>query len=102
MSAEHEVYMALFREGLRRAMAEEDANDIHNWLTEQLLKLGGASDGDGVLWWQDTFDFYDALLARREAEARHRGRFYPVIDHGRQRRALGTDDAPRSACAGQV
>lgn len=69
MSAEHEMYLALFREGLRRCMAEEDVNDLHNWLTETLLKMGGKSDGDGVLWWEDTFAFYDALLAKREADA---------------------------------
>ena len=70
MSAEHEVYMALFREGLRRAMAEEPTDELHTWLTEQMLRIGGAGDaGDGLLFWDDTFAFYDALLARREADA---------------------------------
>lgn len=70
MSAEHEVYLALFREGLRRAMAEEPTDELHTWLAEQLLRIGGAGDAaDGLLFWQDTFDFYDSILAKREHDA---------------------------------
>lgn len=69
MSAEHELYMALAREVLRRCMAEEDANDIHNWIGEQLLRMGGTGEADGVLWWEDSFDYYDRLLDKRAADA---------------------------------
>lgn len=70
MSAEHEVYMAFGREVLRRSMAEEPVDELHSWMAEQLLRIGGAGDEkDGLMFWDETFDFYDAVLARREAEA---------------------------------
>lgn len=69
MSAEHETYMAMAREILRRCMAEEDSNDIHTWIQEQLARMFGAEDVEGVLWWDDTFDYYDELLLKRTADA---------------------------------
>jgi replicative DNA helicase len=70
MSAEHEVYMAFAREILRRSMAEEDVGDLHHWMAEQMLRIGGAGDDkDGLMFWEDTFDFYDALLNRRALDA---------------------------------
>jgi replicative DNA helicase len=70
MSAEHEVYMAFAREVLRRSMAEEDVNDLHHWMSEQLLRLGGMGDDkDGLMFWEETFDFYESLLDRRALDA---------------------------------
>jgi len=67
MNEQHEEYMALARELMRRCMAEDDITDLHNWLQDRLAKMKGLGDSkDGLLFWEDTFTFYEKLLAKRE------------------------------------
>lgn len=67
MNEQHEEYMALARELMRRCMAEDDITDLHSWLQERINKMRGLGDDkDGLLLWEDTFGFYDAILAKRE------------------------------------
>lgn len=59
---------ALAKDILRRIMAEEDAADIRTWLAEQVKRLGGGSE-NAVLYWRESFDFYDELLRKRAEQA---------------------------------
>jgi replicative DNA helicase len=68
VSAEHEVFTALARELLRRAMAEEDVAQIREWALQTLVQMGGGQVGSGVLEWMDSFSFFESLLDRRAAE----------------------------------
>lgn len=66
MNEQHEEYLALARELMRRCMAEDDITDLHTWLQERINKMRGLGDDkDGLLLWEDTFDFYEALLLKR-------------------------------------
>ncbi len=61
-------YMALAQELMRRCYAEEDADLLHTWLSDTLARMG-AADETAVMTWPESFDFYEALLARREQDA---------------------------------
>lgn len=68
MTPETAPFMALAQELMRRCYAEEDAEMLRMWLADQLARMG-ASDESAVMTWPESFDFYDALLARRELDA---------------------------------
>lgn len=68
MTPETAQYMALAQELMRRCYAEEDADLLHTWLSDMLARMG-AADETAVMTWPDSFDFYEALLARREQDA---------------------------------
>lgn len=68
MTPENAPYMALAQELMRRCYAEEDADMLHAWLADQLARMGAADDS-AVMTWPESFDIYDALLARRELDA---------------------------------
>lgn len=62
-------YMALAQETMRRCYAEEDATMMYQWLSEQIAKLGGKGNDNAVMTWQESFDFYEALMIQREQNA---------------------------------
>lgn len=63
-------YEMLAKEILRRCFAEEDPTMLRQWLSEQIARMGGGSqDGDAVLLWEESFDYYDKLLEKREHDA---------------------------------
>jgi len=62
-------FMALAQETLRRCYAEEDVTMLHQWLADQLVKLGGKGDENAVMTWSESFDFYEALMIQREQNA---------------------------------
>jgi len=67
VNGEHEEYMALARELMRRCLAEDDLTDLYAWLQDRMNKMRGlGTEREGLLFWEDTFDFYDAVLAKRE------------------------------------
>lgn len=66
---ELQQYLALAQETMRRCYAEEDPTMLHQWLTDQLGKMRGAVEGNALMTWQESFDYYDQLLAQREADA---------------------------------
>lgn len=59
----------LAKEILRRCYADEDATSIRQWLSEQIARMGGATETNAVLLWEDSFDFYEKLLEQRERDA---------------------------------
>lgn len=59
----------LAKEILRRCYAEEDPSMMRQWLGEQIARMTGVVDESAVLMWEESFDFYEALLERREQEA---------------------------------
>lgn len=70
MNPELALYEALGKEILRRVMAEEDPTSMHQWLQEQITRLGGgADDENAVMTWEESFEFYEKLLEKRAAEA---------------------------------
>ena len=62
MNPELAVIEAMFKEGLRRVMAEDDPEDIRQWANATLARLGGG-DTRAVMTWPESFDFPDAMLA---------------------------------------
>ena len=68
MTPETAPYMALAQELMRRCYAEEDAEMLRQWLGDQLARMG-AADESAVMTWPESFDIYDAILARREQDA---------------------------------
>lgn len=66
---ELQTYLAFAQEMMRRVYAEEDQAQIQQWATEQLARLGGSSEDDAIMTWLESFDFYEALLAKRAEDA---------------------------------
>lgn len=67
---ELQPYMILAQELMRRVMAEEDTTSLNSWLLEQMARLGGGGDEDkAIMTWQESFDYYDALMEKRKADA---------------------------------
>lgn len=66
---ELQTYLAFAQEIMRRVYAEEDQIQLHQWASEQLAKLGVVAEGNAVMTWLESFDFYEALLAKREQDA---------------------------------
>lgn len=62
-------YEMLAKEILRRVYAEEDATMMRQWLQEQLSHMGGGAEESAVLTWEESFDYYDDLLVKREIDA---------------------------------
>jgi replicative DNA helicase len=62
-------YEMLAKEILRRCFAEEDPTMLRQWLSEQVARMGGDTQDDAVLLWEDSFDYYDKLMEKREQDA---------------------------------
>ena len=68
MNVELVQYEIFAKEILKRVMAEEEPADLHEWMRSKLAHIGGGDETAG-LDWVESFDWYDALLAKREALA---------------------------------
>ena len=68
MNVELVQYEIFAKEVLKRVMAEEEPADLHEWMRSKLAHIGGGDETAG-LGWVESFDWYDALLAKREALA---------------------------------
>lgn len=66
---ELEPYMILAQEMFRRIYADESAKEINAWCMAQLKKLGGEPNNNARLLWEESFTFYEELIAKREATA---------------------------------
>jgi len=64
-----EPYLVLAQEMFRRIYADESANEINAWCVAQLRRLAGEKTNDARLLWEDSFAFYETLIAQREAMA---------------------------------
>jgi len=64
MNPEIAHFEALFKDGLRRCMADEDPESLRKWLTETLARMGsvGSDNANALLTWKESFDLMDALL----------------------------------------
>lgn len=69
MNPELALIEALFKDGLRRVLAEEDAADIRDWLRAQLDRMGGGDD-NALMTWEESFDFTDTMVKKFEELAR--------------------------------
>jgi replicative DNA helicase len=69
MNPEVAVYEALFKEGLRRCMADESTIDLRNWLQVELTRLGGGADETAMMTWPESFTFSEAMLDEFERVA---------------------------------
>lgn len=61
-------YDTLAREIIQRTTSLVEPAEIHAWLLRRLAMLG-TGDTDAALSWPDSFDYYEELLAKREAMA---------------------------------
>jgi replicative DNA helicase len=68
MDPEVAQYEALGLELLKRCLADESATDLHSWILSTIARFGGG-DESAALGWLESFDWYDALLAKRDALA---------------------------------
>lgn len=68
MNPELVQYDVLARELLQRVVAEVEPVEIREWLQRQIARLGGG-DENAAMAWKDSFDWYDALLEKRDALA---------------------------------
>lgn len=67
---ENAPYLALAQEMMRRCYAEEEPSAIRQWAVEQLNRMAGVTgDENAVMLWEESFDYYDALLSKRELDA---------------------------------
>lgn len=62
-------YLAFAQEMMRRVYAEEEAPMLHQWAMDQLSRMSGKTGENAVMTWEESFDFYDELLKRREQDA---------------------------------
>jgi replicative DNA helicase len=61
MDVELTQYEVLAKEILRRVIAEEEPADLHQWLQDQLSRMGGG-DETAVMTWEESFDLVDRML----------------------------------------
>ena len=69
MNVELVQYEALAKEIIRRCLAEDDPTDIHKWLSDTLVRLGGG-DNAAALTWTEFFDLMDQILEQYELMAK--------------------------------
>lgn len=62
-------YETFFMEGIRRCAADPDVNELHQWATNTLARIGGAQEQSSLVLWEETFEFYERLLAQRAEQA---------------------------------
>lgn len=66
---ELQPYFTLAQEMMRRCYAEEAPEMMHQWLLDQLGRLRNTTEDKALMTWDESFDLYDQILAKREADA---------------------------------
>jgi replicative DNA helicase len=67
---DHQPYIALAQEIMRRAYAEEDQPELNRWLTAQVARLGGMGiDDSAVMTWEESFEYTRTMLEKFEHDA---------------------------------
>ena len=62
MNVELLRYEILAKELYQRVDSDVEPAEIYEWITRRLAALGGG-DPEAALLWEESFDYYDALLA---------------------------------------
>lgn len=66
MNAELFVYEELAKAIYRRVDADVDPAELQNWLSDRVTQIGGHTEGNALLTWQESFEFYRSLRAKRK------------------------------------
>lgn len=66
---ELEPYLVLGQELFRRVYSEESPGEINVWLQAQLQRLAGAGHEDARMTWEESFERYEQIMAKRREEA---------------------------------
>lgn len=67
---DHQPYIALAQEIMRRAYAEEDPPELNRWLAATVARLGGAGvDDSAVMTWEESFEYTRQMLEKFERDA---------------------------------
>lgn len=63
-------YDILAKEILRRCFADEDPAMLHQWLVDNIARMGSGADAENaIMTWPESFDVYDEILAKRAESA---------------------------------
>jgi len=63
------AYETYFMEGIRRCAADPDIGALHEWAIQTLSHIGGEQEQSPLVLWEETFEYYERLLALREEQA---------------------------------
>ena len=67
---DHQPYITLAQEIMRRAYAEEDTPELNRWLASQVARLGGVGvDDNAVMTWEESFEYTRQMLEKFERDA---------------------------------
>ena len=66
---ELEPYLVLAQELLRHVYADESPTEINTWILEQVHKLSRDTSASARLTWEESFDFYERVMAERARQA---------------------------------
>lgn len=66
---ELEPYMVLAQEIMRRVYAEDGPDEINAWIQAQAQRLSGAGRENARLLWEQSFDIYEQIMAKRAEDA---------------------------------
>lgn len=69
LDPEVEPYMILGQELIRHVYSGETPEEINGWCQSRLQMLAGAKEEGVRLTWEESFAFYDELMAKREAKS---------------------------------
>lgn len=69
MNPEIAQYETLAKDLMQQCLSVDDPAALHQWIIDQLARMGGAPDG-AILTWPASFDLFDALLAKYEQTAK--------------------------------
>jgi hypothetical protein len=66
---ELEPYLVLAQELMRHVYAEESPEEINAWVLAQMQRLAGGREEGARLLWDESFEFYERIMAKRAADA---------------------------------
>lgn len=63
------AYETFFMAGIRRCAADPDINELHQWAVSTLAHINGEQEQSSLVLWEETFEYYERLLAQRAQQA---------------------------------
>lgn len=57
------------KEIFRRVLGEQEPAEIRAWMAESVARMGGDTQGDALMEWQESFDFVDKTIKEYEMKA---------------------------------